>query len=248
MPAGDPTYRYLQLQTLFGVALSYADQAAFQAAGWDLTFLAAADLSALSPTWSIEPVGSDGLHRVSIAAEPTDPWIARITVPSSAYTPQLALTGLGMAYDEDSLAGLILAAVGDTGAGVVGTAAATTGRLDDWSEGDYYYRPGLVIPAWALDGIGATDLSDSVTLLAAIKDPFPTKQSADAEIAVLTATVTDVATRTIKLENAWDAALVLGSGVQRRPMRVDISVKKGTKRITSNRYDQDIVWQADTQT
>lgn len=246
MSAGDPIYRYLQVLTEFSQVLSFATAAAFTAAGWNLTFKDAAAGTALSPqpAWEIAHE-VDGMHRVSIDAEPDAPWYAAVTVAPGGYTPQLVLLGVGEAYSNSDLASLILSAFGTATSGAV---AVTSGRLDDWVEGDIIYRTELVIPQWALDAVGATDLSDGVTLLAGIKKPFPTVESATTQFAILTCTATDVPNRLVKLDDVWNVLLALTTGSERQAYKIDISLKKTTRRITAARFDIDVVWQADNQT
>lgn len=238
MAAGEPIVRALQLEQADGTPLSYADADAFLLAGWDLSFedRGGTTLSP-QPEWTIEDEG-DGLHRLNIAAEPTGQWYAKITVPDGMYTPQLILAGDGDAYSVGGLAALMLAAVGSPSAG----GSRTEGALDDWIEEDYF-RADIVIPTAALAKIGAADLT-GVTVTAAAKQPFPTKQSGDAQEIVFTPTVLDAANRIVKLESTWDAGYALTT-VDRREYVLDVSVSMDGKQVTSNRYTFAIVWQAD---
>lgn len=244
MSAGDPTPRYCQLLSTFGSPLAYASAAAFLAAGWALTFKDATTGAALSPqpSWEIA-AESAGLHRVLVAAEPSVPWYGVITQAPGGFTPQLVLTGLGEAYSNSDLATLILAAYGT---GTAGTVAVTSGRLEDWTEGDVLYRTGLEIPQWALDAVGAADLSAVDAIQAGLKRPFPTAESAAAQASSLTCTATDVPNRIVKLDNAWVPALAVGTGNERVAYKVEIALKKGARRITAARFDMDVVWQAET--
>lgn len=242
MAAGDAIFRLLLLQTDAGAADSYANKAAFQAAGWDLTFEDATG-AAISPvpTWTLADEGS-GLHRVNLD-EPTGRWYAKITIPAGHYTPSVALSGDGDAYD----AGDVIAAVqAGLGVGALTTNGVLTGQLDDWIQGDSYAHLDLVVPAWALSKVGASAIDEGgVSLLAAAKQPFPTKLAADTEQIVFTVTVADAGNRLIDLTAAWDAGYVLGSA-ESRDYTVDLSIKKGSLQVTFAQYALRLLWQADT--
>lgn len=240
MAAGQPIVRLLQLESAAGVAQSYANAAAFTAAGWNLSF---EDLNGTTlspqPTWTIADEGS-GMHRVNIATEPTDDWYAKITVPGGFYTPQLTLTGDGDGYTIDDLAGLMLQTAGTP----TSTGSRLEGNFDDWIEEDYF-SVDIVVPQAGLTKIGAVGLT-GVTVTAAAKQPYPTKESAAIEEIVFTAAILDAAARTVRLTKTWDVALALTTGEIRRDYIVEVSCELTAKRVTTNRYSLALVWQADT--
>lgn len=240
MAAGDPTARLLLIQTDAGAAVTFANAAAFTAAGFAITFkdYTGATLSP-QPTYTVASEGN-GLHRIGVDAEPSPMWYGVLTVPSGYFTDRPAIVGDGSAYTLADLAALILATIGSptTNSGRV------EGAWDDWIEGDYFYQE-VTIPAAKTKVIGAGTSLSGVTVTAGAKQPFPTKQSADPEQIDFTVDVLDASARLVAIRAAWDSGYALGSNVQRRSYIADVSIAKSGKRVTSNRYTLDIAWQAD---
>ncbi len=246
MAAGDPIYRLMRLESDAGVAQSYANKTAFQAAGWDLTFKDGSGVTISPvPTWTIAVV-ANGLHLVGILTEPAyesvGGWFADITVPAGYYTPESYLDGDGVQYSNTDLLAQILSSLGSTS----GTGGArVTDTLEDWVHGDSFLLSDI-ISVEACTKIGEVDLT-GVTVRAGWKKAYPAAESAATELFTGTVVVLDVSARTFTVSvPTFPVAAALATGEESVPYVLDITISKASKVYTAKRYFQSIVWQADT--
>ncbi len=246
MAAGNPIFRLLLLQSDAGVNQAYASKAAFQAAGWDLTFKDGTGTAlAVQPTWTIL-LSANGLHVVGITSEPvtetTGGWYADITVPPGYFTPSITIEGDGVPYTLTDLLSQIMSGTGSTS----GTGAArVSDALEDWVMGDSFELDDIV-PLDGLTKIGCTDLT-GVTVRAGWKQAFPLAESVATELFTGTVTVVDATLRTINIRvDTFPVAAALTSGQESVPYVLDISITKAGRTYTAKRYTQSVIWQADT--
>jgi hypothetical protein len=244
MAAGDPAFDLIQLEDDAGTAQSYANLAAFNAAGWAISF-EDKDGAALSPqpTITVADEGS-GLHRINLT-EPATECYGKITVPAGYYTPKLALYFEAAPYDAADLMAAILSANGST----AGTGAArVTDTLENWVEGDSF-RLDVAFTAAQVAKIGKANLT-GVTVRAAMKRAFPDADSGDTEAFTLTWTLTDATAMTgvITKDTFPTPTADLADGVESVPYVLDITIENDAdgRVYTALRYEVSIVWEADT--
>jgi hypothetical protein len=242
MITGDTVVKVVYLQTLAGRGLSYANKTAFQADGWDISWV---DTSAVAlssqPTWSIavDSGNTRGKHYVTFTV-PSGVAVADLTVPGWASDPGAWVTE-GQAYDEDSIAGLL-----QTAQGVPGVQSAADGDLGDVVDGDAWQSGTLTVPLGKLTPFGYTDLS-GMTISAKLKQDPTTSPVA------ISASIVDASARTVKAY--WDtfpAAMALGatSSDLSATWYIDVQMKHTAsgKILTVLRYQLRVVWQRDNTT
>lgn len=161
MKSGSPILFDIALYDPTGAALSYANYAAFIAAGWTLVFIDMSTGIAVSPTLTatITPVaGVAGRHSVQLTLT-TATWIARITPPSVLYSFSIIPSAFwtGEQYDTDALYARLNSVYG------VSPATAIPGvALNQIVEGDSYSCTVTVPSSYLLARAGWTDLSGTV--------------------------------------------------------------------------------------
>jgi len=190
MITGDTAVKLLILESDSGVAQSYADKAAFQAAGWDLSWqdTAAVALSP-QPTWTIADQGN-GLHLVAYAVPAGITW-AEVTIPAGYIASASAWADEGQSYDADSIAGIL-----NLNQGIPAVSSASDGDLGDVVDGDSWNSGVLTVPIGKLTRVGLSDLSTFDTITATLKqDPSNTPVEIDADF-------DDVSARTVHA--SWD--------------------------------------------
>lgn len=160
MKSGSPILFDVALYDATGAGLSYANQAAFLAAGWTLSFIDMSTGIAVSPSisYTITPAsGVTGRHVVSCTLT-TAAWFLRITPPTSAYTWTVLPTAswTGEQYDTDSIYNRI-----NTAYGVTSSTGVPSLTLQPIVEGDSYNQT-VSVPTNYLSRVGWTDLSGTV--------------------------------------------------------------------------------------
>ena len=157
MRSGSPIRFDIALFDAAGASVSYADQTAFLAAGWALSFIDMSTGSAVSPTlsYTIAPVaGVAGRHTVALTLT-TAAWFVRVTPPAATWTfmtlPSVAWTG--EQYDTDSLYARISSIYG-----VTSSTTVPTTTLDNVVEGDSYLST-IAVPTSYLARMGWTNLT-----------------------------------------------------------------------------------------
>jgi hypothetical protein len=241
--AGDTKPKLLILQDPSGANLSYASKAAFQAAGFNLTWYDNTGTAlAAQPTWTIADQGN-GIHMVAYAVPSGFYWV-KPTLPTGTVINGLVVpytvspttwANEGEIYDADAIAGLLL-----TAQGVPVVNSADDGDLGDVVEGDSFTTDSLEVPLGSLTKFGFSDLTGFTISASLMKTPNGT------EVAINSAIVSTSA-RTVKAY--WDsfpAALALTSGTQSQEWFLDIQLVNGTKKLTPLRYALNVVWQRDT--
>jgi len=241
MIAGDTIGKVVYLQTLAGLPLSYANKAAFQADGWDISWVDTTGTALTSqPTWTVVNL-SNGRHLIGYTV-PSGVGIAKPTVPST-YTDPGTWAVEGQSYDEDSLAALML-----TSQGTPTVQSATDGDLGDVVMGDSWHSGTLTVPAGKISNFGYTTLS-GFTISAAFKqDPSQSPITSG-----ITATILSNSGLTCSV--SWDTFptgmnLSSGSSDLSAQWYLDVQLKNsGAGRIlTPLRYSLRVVWQRDTST
>ncbi len=246
MIAGDTVAKVIYLQTLSGRALSYANKAAFQADGWDVTWRDTdADAISSQPTWTIEPSGTNGRHVIEYTV-PSGVALAMPTVPAWALDPGTWATE-GQAYDEDSMAGLFL-----TAQGVPGVQSAADGDLGDVVMGDSWHSGVLTVPLGKISPFGYSDLT-GMTLTAGLKQDPTTTVVASSTTPNLYTTIIDASARTVSAQwITFPTAMNLGSDADdlSATWMIDLQLKHTVsgRIITPLRYSLRVVWQRDQAT
>jgi hypothetical protein len=172
MRSGSPIQFDIALLDSTGAGLSYASKAAFESAGWSLTFIDMSTGAAVTPTlgWTLAPVtGVAGRHTVAGLTLTTSAWFVRITPPSTSYAFSLLPSAMwtGEQYDTDSLYARLNSIYG------VNSVTAVPGlTLNDMVEGDSYQTTISVPPSY-LTRMGWTDLT-GCTLHGTIRRPDDT--------------------------------------------------------------------------
>lgn len=161
MKSGSPILFDIALFDSLGNGLTYANLAAFNAAGWVLSFIDMSTGIAVSPTLSatVTPVsGVNGRHAVQLTLT-TAAWSARITPPTVNHSflvlPSASWTG--EQYDTDSLYARINSIYGVTSATSVPGVA-----LNQIVEGDSYSCTVTVPTSYLTARTGWTDLVGTV--------------------------------------------------------------------------------------
>ena len=110
---GDNQPQALYLFDAAGNPVAFATKAAFQAAGWNLTWYDASGTAlAVQPTWTLGAGDVRGRHLVTYTLSDA-PWTCRVTTPTVLHaSAPIEFTGEGTVYDVDSLGGLMAASSG----------------------------------------------------------------------------------------------------------------------------------------
>lgn len=161
MRSGSPILFDVALYDNLGAGLTYANQAAFAAAGWTLAFIDMSTGIAVSPviSYTVTPVsGVTGRHMIAGITLTTAAWAVRITPPSASYVFNVlpSATWTGEQYDTDSLYSRINSVYGITAA----TAVPSVG-LPALVEEDSYSTT-IAVPTNYLSRMGWTDLAGTV--------------------------------------------------------------------------------------
>ncbi len=248
MITGDTIAKTVYLQTLSGRGLSYANKAAFQADGWDLSWTDTSAVALTSqPTWSIavESGNTRGKHLVTYTV-PSGVGISKFTVPGWASDPG-AFAVEGQAYDEDSLAGLVL-----TSQGVPGVQSAADGDLGDVVMGDSWSSGTITVPLGKISPFGYSTLV-GMTLSAGYKQDPSTVALVSTTSPALYTTIIDATALTVKAEwLTFPTALNLGSTSSDlgADWYMDLQLKHTAsgRIMTVGRYKLRVLWQRDTTT
>ena len=172
MHATDPVMFDIALLDASGNGLSYASKAAFEAAGWSLSFRDPATGNALGsqPAYTLSPVtGVTGRHTVLVTLG-TSAWYVRITPPTTAYDFAVLPGAMwdGSTYDADDLYARLSTVYGTSLSG----STVSTATLPNTVEGDSYATT-VTVPAAYLARMGWTDLTGA-TLTGTIRRPTDT--------------------------------------------------------------------------
>ena len=160
MRSGSPIQFDIALYDTAGAGVAYADKAAFELAGWSLTFINMATGAAVIPTlaYTIAPVaGITGRHTVALTLT-TASWLARVTPPTVAWSFIVLPTAVwtGEQYDTDSLYARLNSVYG-----ITSQTSVPSLTLNNVVEGDSYTCTVAVPPAY-LARMGWTDLAGAV--------------------------------------------------------------------------------------
>lgn len=202
---GDTVSIPLRLETLAGLALSYASLAAFNADGWAIVFRQAGAALASPPT-------------VALTADPTIAGLHYATFLLPAGVDTMAITG-PVTYRVDNSAWLLITPNNDEDAisAQLASAAATpvaVARLNqyDWTvtEGDSFLK-GMSWPSASLSDFGYADFSSLTwSLTGAVRSLTDTSTSTPA--AVLKAEI--VSTTLLTITAGWGGAFPAGLAMQ----------------------------------
>lgn len=245
MITGDTIAKVVYLQTLSGRGLSYANKAAFQADGWDLSWTDTSAVALTSqPTWSIavESGNTRGKHLITYTV-PSGVGIAKLTVPGWASDPGAWIVE-GQAYDEDSIAGVIL-----TSQGTPGVQSAADGDLGDVVMGDSWHSGVLTVPLGKISPFGYSDLS-GMTLSCGLKQDPTTTVVASSTSPNLYTTIISTSDRTVSAQwKTFPSAMNLGATASDlgADWYLDFQLKHtvDARVITPLRYKLRVVWQRD---
>jgi hypothetical protein len=161
MKSGSPILFDIALFDPSYTGLSYANYAAFTAAGWTLTFIDMATGIAVTPTLTatMTPVaGVSGRHSVQVTLT-TASWTVRITPPTvfHAFTVLPTATWTGEQYDTDSIYSRLNSVFG-----VVSATSVPGATLNQLVEGDSYSCTVTIPASYLTARVGWTDLSGTV--------------------------------------------------------------------------------------
>lgn len=203
MKYGDPFEQALFLESDAGVAASYANAAAFTAAGWALSWEGMDGVAIASqPGYTIAVDGASGRHKLLFTL-PSVPSNLKITWPSGFRSDPAEIPLIFATADEDTVVNLITAAIG---------APVAQDRVTqyDWetTENDSFAKE-MTIPAAAITDWGYTDLTAAGwTVTAAARADGDTGTAAP--LFVMTAAITDTALRKIRVSyNPFPTAAAL---------------------------------------
>lgn len=256
MKVGDSKPKLLVLQDPYGANLSYADKAAFQAAGWDLIWRDVDGVALTSqPTWTITDEGS-GVHRVKYVVptgyywvEPTKPSgvvLGGVIAPYSISPETWANQGLS--YDDDSLGGLL-----QTAQGVPALISADDGDLGDIVWKDAWTSDVQTIPLGKISrfGYAYADLASGWTVSAGFRQtPNGSAVLSGAGAGNgITAAFVAAASGTYKV--SWDVyptAMDLAATDESQVWFLDVQIKHTAsgRIITVGRWKVTVRWQRDT--
>lgn len=251
MIAGDSKPKVLILELADGTAESFASKAAFQAAGWDLSWRDVDGVALASqPTWVLASQGG-GLHLLKYTMPAGAYWV-KVTVPADRVVSPESWSNEGQAYDDDAIAGLLL-----TNQGVPAVISADDGDLGDIVNGDAWTSNTQTIPLGKISRFGYTfaDLASGWTISAgfrtapnvpatAVLSGVPAGNGITAEFVV----AADGTYRV--LWATFPAAMALAATDTSVDWFMDVQLKKTStgQIITVARWAVTIVWQRDTTT
>lgn len=199
---GDNVSLPIYLESNAGAAQTYANQAAFAAASWTLTWYQAGAALGSQPTYTVTPLGSTGIH-----------WF-NFNLPAGVDS---MVIGNPTGFRSDPAAIVLTTPTSDTDAivSVLNTATGTpinngiqTSYSFSVAEGDSFIKA-LTVPAAALTDFGLTDLSGTWTTTAAGRDPADTTTGAPAF--VMTVAIVNAAARTITM--GWGSTFPSGAAL-----------------------------------
>lgn len=224
-----------------GVALDYANKAAFTGAGFNLTCYdnLGAALSP-QPTWDLVRSDTDGDHEFSYSV-PYDAFTWKMTVPGTAYSTATQWVGRGTTYGLDDLGGMIAAS------GSVAIAEFVTISTYTWYDTDSLDVSVSVTEA-ALASIGAASLTACDTRRAYIKLTSAASGAAPTvDYTAITVTITTDTSGTRILRcviDAFPAALAVPSGSTSIQAKLMVTLGEGSKLLTVAEVSLTIVWTA----
>lgn len=241
MPTTSDTIpQVLFLCDVAGNPVTFANAAAFIAAGWNLTWQDNTGTALGSqPTWTLSAGDSNGRHVVGFQP-PDGSWTVKLTVPAGYRSDPAEFAGEATVYDADSLYGLLVASDG-----VPVTESTTTGDLDIFDANSIIID--FSILEAALTELGIANLASADSMSAQIK--LTSKNSADASDATLTTSIiSDVSgARTVRGElDTFPAALEVPTGAKTLDTRADLRITKGAKTITVAIRNVTFRWKANT--
>lgn len=222
-----------------GVARDFADKAALQAAGYDLTWYDE-DGAALSsqPTWDLTRSETNGDHVFSYEI-PLGAFLVRLTVPATDYASVALWTGRGTAYGLDDLGGMIAAA------GSVAVTPETTTDTATMYDGDSI-DISVSVTEGALTSIGAASLTACDTRRAYIKlnnaeaGAAPTVGYTELTVTITTDSSGNRVLRIVK--DAFPAALAVPNGTKSLSATLMLELGEGSKVIIAASVDITILW------
>lgn len=199
---GDNVSLPIYLESNAGAAQTYANQAAFLAASWTLTWYQAGVALGTQPTYTVTPLGSTGIH-----------WF-NFNLPAGVDS---IIVGNPTGFRSDPAAIVLTTPTSDTDAivSVLNTASGTpinngiqTSYSFSVAEGDSFIKT-LTVPAAALTDFGITDLTGTWTTTAAGRDP--TDSTTGSPAFVMTVAILSGAARTITM--GWGSTFPAGAAM-----------------------------------
>ena len=239
---GDFIPQAIYLSDHVGRPAIYATKAAFNAAGWDITWRDANGVALASqPSWSLGAGDARGRHHVTFVLVDA-PWSARVITPTALHiSAPTEFRGEGFGYDADSLGGMIAASTGVT---LVPTITTSTAEMFDGDSIDLTFS----VPEAALTSIGAANLAAVTTLAAEIK--LDSKDSSVAgDVTTLTETITSdiLGTRTVRaILNAFPSVLAVPTANKSVSCTAHLRMTLGAKTIISSAISVTVKWKATT--
>lgn len=243
MIVGTSIPRTIYVQNTAGTFVTYASYAAFQAAGFSITFYGANGVALASqPTITMPFTGVLGRHQFNFIM-PNDVWTAKVVSSDVTLVGIPAeFDGEGTTYDIDSVGSSIATS---SGVSISDTSLSGTATIYDGNS----IRISCLVPESALTAIGASSLADSVTFTSEIK-----LNSADSSAAAAVTTLTEAITSDV-LNNrvvlctldTFPAALAVPAGGQQSlQATLQLRITKATKTITANSTQITVLWKATT--
>jgi hypothetical protein len=198
---GDAVSLPIYLESNAGAAQTYANQAAFIAATWTLTWYQAGVALASQPTYTVTPLGSTGIHFIGF------------TLP---YGVDTIVVGAPSGFRSDPAAMVIVTPTGDTDSILSALATASGTPINNGAqttyaffvpEGDSFIKA-LTVPASALTDFGLSDFSTGTWIVtAAGRDPGDTTTNPPAF--VMTGAIVSAAARTVTI--GWGSIFPTGA-------------------------------------
>ena len=243
MIIGESTPVTVFVQNDSGAFVSYANLAAFQAAGFSITFYGPNGVAlAVQPTVTLPVAGVNGRHQFAFPM-PSGAWTAAIvgTNPLLFATPA-EFYDEGTSYDVDSIGSAIAISAGVS---ISDTALSGTVEMFDGNSIDV----SCAVTDAALSKIGATSLADCGSLVAEIKLNSLDSSTA-ASVASLVETITSdvIGNRVVRVTlDTFPAALAVPVGSQQTVQAtLQLKLTKTTKTITANSTQITVRWKATT--
>lgn len=222
-----------------GAALDYASKAAFQGAGFDLTWLDEDGVALVSqPTWDLVRSDTNGDHFFQ-AEVVLGAYAVRMTVPATAYSTVTIWTGRGTAYGVDDLGGMIAST------GSVTLTPTVTSADAEMFDGDSVDVSMSVTEA-ALTSIGAASLTACDTVRAYIKlDSANSGAAPTVDYTSLTTAITSDSSgnRVVRVTaNAFPAALAITGTEKSLSAKVMLELGEGSKLIIASVVNLTVKW------